>query len=439
MSVRVRFAPSPTGTLHVGSARTALFNWLFAKHEGGTFILRVEDTDQKRSDKKFLEDIFGNLDFLGITTDEGPYYQSERFDIYRKYAQQLLDEGKAVEEDGAIVFKVPLQSVTFKDVLRKDITVQTDLFDSLVLMKSDGSPAYNFCCVVDDALMKITHVVRGDDHIANTPKQVVLYKALGFEVPLWVHIPLIVGPDRARLSKRTGATSIIEYRKQGYLPEALFNYLSLLGWSPGDNREMVSPEEIVKLFDIKRVKKTAAMFDMKKLEWLNSKYIKEKPTKELAPLLAERLLEAKMIESDYDQVWFERVVDVSKDRMRLLQDIVTQYAFFFCEIPEYKEEAVEKHLTQEGIEKTLSDLAGLLKTAEPFDTETCEKIVRAYQEEQGLETKQLIHPVRVAITGSAVSPPLFDVMSVLGKDRVLKRLEHTLKNCLPGAKPGSTA
>lgn len=432
MSVRVRFAPSPTGTLHVGSARTALFNWLFARRENGTFILRIEDTDQNRSDKKFLDDIFGNLDFLGIKTDEGPYYQSERFDIYRKYAQKLLDEGKAKEEDGAIVYPVEPQTVKFKDILRKEISVKTDLFDRLVLMKSDGSPAYNFCCVVDDALMKISHVVRGDDHIANTPKQVVLYQALGFDVPLWVHIPLIVGKDRARLSKRTGATSISEFRRMGYLPQALFNYLSLLGWSPGDNREMVDPKEIAQIFDIKRVKKTAAMFDMKKLDWLNSKYIKEMPAAELAPLLLERLKEAGKITGDVDQAWFEQLTDVCKDRMRVLDDIVKQYAFFFCEIPEYDEAAVEKHLSQDGVEKTLAQLAERLGQADPFNVENCEHITRTLQAEAGLETKQLIHPTRVAITGKSVSPPLFDVMAVLGKDRVLKRLEHTLKHCLPG-------
>ena len=223
MSVRGRFAPSPTGKLHVGSARTALFNWFYAKHHRGTFILRIEDTDQQRSDEAFLKDIYASLEFLGMTADEGPMFQSQRQSLYEEQVQRLMKEGKAVEQDGAIVFPVAPQQLTFHDLLHGDITVDTSLFESLVLMKSDGSPTYHFACVVDDALMKISHVIRGDDHIANTPKQIILFQALGFPLPVFAHIPLIVGADRARLSKRFGATSVDEYRQAGYLPEAFVN------------------------------------------------------------------------------------------------------------------------------------------------------------------------------------------------------------------------
>ncbi|MBI4353884.1 MAG: glutamate--tRNA ligase, partial [Candidatus Omnitrophica bacterium] len=245
MSVRVRFAPSPTGTLHVGSARTALFNWLYAKHHQGTLILRIEDTDQKRSDPSFVKNILDSLHYLGIAADEGPLFQSQRLALYRQYADRLLQEGKAKRDEGAVIFSVPPQTITFHDLIHSEITVDTSLFEQLVLMKSDGSPTYNFACVVDDADMRITHVIRGDDHIANTPKQLVLYQALGWQPPAFAHIPLIVGADRARLSKRTGATSVDDYRQVGYLPEAFVNYLALLGWAPGGNREFIPPDEIV--------------------------------------------------------------------------------------------------------------------------------------------------------------------------------------------------
>jgi glutamyl/glutaminyl-tRNA synthetase len=270
MTVRVRFAPSPTGALHVGSARTALFNWLFARHHGGTFLLRIEDTDQKRSTPASLEDITQGLAYLGITVDEGPYFQSQRLSLYTEQAERLLQVGRAIRQDGAVMFPVNPQQVTFTDLLHGTITVDTSLFETIVLIKSDGLPAYNFACVVDDALMQISHVIRGDDHIANTPKQLLLYEALGFPLPVFAHLPLIVGVDRARLSKRDGATSVTAYRQAGYLSAAFVNYLALLGWAPGGNRELVPPEEIVQLFDLSRVRTSAAQFDQHKLDWLNS-------------------------------------------------------------------------------------------------------------------------------------------------------------------------
>ena len=425
MSVRVRFAPSPTGKLHVGSARTALFNWLFARHEQGTFILRIEDTDQKRSNPEFLKDIYASLEFLGIRTDEGPYFQSQRMKIYQEHADKLLAAGLARrEENGGIVFPVGPQQVTFHDILHGDITVDTTLFESLALMKADGSPTYNFACVVDDALMKISHIIRGDDHIANTPKQVVLYRALGFELPVFVHIPLIVGADRARLSKRFGATSVDEYRQVGYLPDAFLNYLVLLGWAPGGDREIAPVDEIIKLFDISRVRKTPSQFDLKKLDWLNSQYLKQTPAPKLADLLAERLIAKGWLKPGYERARLERIAALIQDRLRVLEDIVEEHGFFFQDMPEYNEESVQKFLRQDGMPERLVELREKLAKLEPFETAKIEEATRACAAERSLEPKALIQPVRVALTGKHVSPPLFETMAILGKDVVLRRLEH---------------
>lgn len=424
MTVRVRFAPSPTGTLHVGSARTALFNWLFAKHHKGTFILRIEDTDQKRSNPAFLTDITASLSYLGIQPDEGPVFQSQRLPVYQRCAEQLLTQGKASRQEGAVVFAVTPQPVTFTDLIHGAITVDTSLFETLVLMKSDGSPTYNFACVVDDADMTITHVIRGDDHIANTPKQVVLYQALGLTPPQYAHIPLIVGADRARLSKRQGATSVSEYRDVGYLPEAFVNYLALLGWSPGGNRELVPPEELIALFDLARVRKTAAQFDQQKLDWLNSQYIKQAGVERLRDLCAERLIAKGLLAPDYDRAWLSRIVRLLQDRLKTLQEVEEEQTFFFVDPPAYQPEAVEQFLRHNGVSGHLAALKERLARLSSFDTAEVERATRELIAERGLQSKELIHPARVALTGRSVSPPLFEVMSILGKDRVLTRLEH---------------
>jgi glutamyl-tRNA synthetase len=424
MTARVRFAPSPTGALHVGSARTALFNWLFAKHQRGTFILRIEDTDQKRSDPAFLDDIYASLKFLGIQADEGPIFQSQRLALYQQHAQRLLQSGQAVIKDGAVVFPVAPLPVTFTDLLRGDITVDTTLFESLVLMKSDGTPTYNFACVVDDALMQVSHVIRGDDHIANTPKQIVLYQAMGYPLPVFAHIPLIVGADRARLSKRFGATSVEEYRQVGYLSEAFVNYLALLGWAPGGNRELVPPEEIVQLFDLTKVRKAAAQFDQRKLDWLNSQYIKRTPVPRLAQMLAERLIAKGLLPPTYDRAWLERIAAVVQDRLKVLEEIEDEHVFFFQDPPPYQEEAVAQFLRADGVAARLLALRDRLSQLPAFETAAVEAAIRALVAEQQLDAKELIHPARVAVTGRSVSPPLFEVMSVLGRDKVLRRLEY---------------
>ncbi len=424
MTVRVRFAPSPTGKLHVGSARTALFNWLFAKHSRGTFVLRIEDTDQKRSNPAFLDDIYASLNFLGIHADEGPIFQSQRLPVYQEQVQKLLDAGLAKRHEGAVVFSVAPKPVTFEDLLRGPITVDTTLFETLVLMKSDGLPTYNFACVVDDALMRISHVIRGDDHIANTPKQVVLYQALGFSLPVFAHIPLIVGADRARLSKRFGATSVDEYRQVGYLPEAFVNYLALLGWAPGGNRELVPPDEIIELFDLTKVRKTAAQFDQRKLDWLNGQYLKQTPVPKLAELLAERLIAKGLLPKTHDRAWLERVAALVQDRLRVLEDIEEEQGFFFQEPLVYQEEAVKQFLAADGVGARLLELRERLSRLSGFASAQVEEVTRGFAAERQLQPKALIQPVRVAVTGRAVSPPLFETMSIIGRDKVLARLEH---------------
>ena len=424
MSVRVRFAPSPTGTLHVGSARTALFNWLYAKHHRGTFVLRIEDTDQKRSNPAFVEDILASLHYLGIVADEGPTFQSQRLALYRQHADQLIAQGKAKTEDGGVVFPVAPQTVTFRDLVHGDITVDTSLFEQLVLMKSDGLPTYNFACVVDDAAMQITHVIRGDDHIANTPKQLILYQALGLTPPAYAHIPLIVGADRARLSKRTGATAVADYRDVGYLPEAFVNYLALLGWAPGGNRECIPPTEIVELFDVARVRKAAAQFDQQKLDWLNGQYIKQATVERLTDLFAERLIAKGLVSVTYDRAWLSRIAGLLRDRLKTLSQLEEEHRFLFVEPIEYEDEAVQQLLRRDGIAANLSALKDRLKQLGSFETPQVEQAARALIAQRGLGAKDLIHPTRVAVTGRAVSPPLFEVMSIVGQAKVIGRLEY---------------
>ena len=432
--VRVRFAPSPTGTLHVGSARTALFNWLFAKHHQGTFILRIEDTDQKRSDPAHLKDILESLTYLGIEPDEGPSFQSQRLALYHRSAEQLLKAGKAVQQDGAVVFPVPSQQVSFTDLIHGEITVDTSLFERLVLIKSDGLPAYNFACVVDDADMKITHVIRGDDHIANTPKQLVLYQALDLRPPQFAHIPLIVGADRARLSKRQGATSVAEYRTVGYLPEAFVNYLALLGWSPGGNRELVEPQELIQVFDLARVRKTAAQFDQQKLDWLNSQYLKRAPVERLTDLFAERLIAKGLVARDVDRGWLSRIAGLLQDRLKVLQDLEEEHRFFFMEPITYDEAAVAQFLRRDRVSDNLLALKERLDQLSSFEAGAVEGVTRELIAQRNLQPKDLIHPARVAVTGRAVSPPLFEVMAILGKAKVLSRLEHAATRLAKGSR-----
>lgn len=429
--IRVRFAPSPTGNLHIGGGRTALFNWLFAQSQKGKFILRIEDTDRERSKKEFVDEILYSLKWLGFDWDE-LYYQSERFDRYRLHADNLLKAGLAYIERSpegkeAIIYKVGGQKIIVNDLIRGQIEFDSSLIKDQVLIKSDGTPTYNFACVVDDAEMNITHIIRGDDHISNTPKQILLYAALGFALPQFAHLPLIMGVDGGRLSKRTGATAISDYRKMGYLSEALLNYLLLLSWAPGDNRELVSVKEAVTLFDIKNVNKTSATFDLKKLDWINNQYLKcadpEKLADELIPLLEEKKYIRK---GDFDRGYLLTLVKLFQARLPRLNDFVEWADFFFLDEPVIEAAAKEKYLTQD-LSKEFSLFVQRLDKLACFDILNIETSFRELVAELGVEAKKLIHPVRVALTGKTIGPGLFEVIYYLGRVRSKARLLKWVK------------
>ena len=427
-NVRVRFAPSPTGYLHVGSARTALFNWFFAKSKNGLFFLRIEDTDKKRSKKKYLDEILESLKWLGLLWDEKPYYQAKRMRFYGRYVKNLMEEGKAYSvKGGAIFFKMPKDKVIIDDIIHGPIEFDNTLQEDLVLVKSDGSPTYNFACVVDDIEMGITHVIRGDDHISNTPKQIALYQALEVKLPQFAHIPLILGEDRSRLSKRHGATSISEYRETGYLPEGLMNYLALLGWSPGDNREVVPREEIIKLFSLKRVGKTSAVFDENKLNWINGQHIKRTDTDELIRLIKPYLKKRGFLKKGLNIKSLKNIVRLFKARIKILSSFCDQTEYLFTSKVKYDREAVKKFLRRRELKVIFGLLIKDLEAVSPFSTERIEKCCRDLIQRLGIGGGDLIHPVRVAITGKSVSPGLFDVIHLLGKRKTIQRLCQAMK------------
>lgn len=421
--VTVRFAPSPTGYLHLGSARTALFNWLYARHTGGRFLLRIEDTDRTRSDPKFLEEILRDLRWLGMDWDGEPIYQSQRFSLYRQKAEALLAEGKAYLDGEAIVFRVEKgRKVEYEDIVHGRIRVTTDEIKDQVLIKSDGSPSYNFACVVDDADLGITHILRGDDHISNTPKQILFYEALGLEPPRFGHMPLILGPDGAKLSKRHGGVSVEEYRKEGFLPEALVNHLILLGWFPGEEHEILTLEEAVGLFDIADLNAVQAKFDMQKLRWLNAEHIMRKKASELLPLIKEQLTEAGVDFSGMDDRRLLRLIDLYKVRMKTLREFVSLTECFFRDDFSFEEEGRKKFLDKPESRKNLALLAERLAQLEAFTASAIEEACRRMAEEKGVKPATFIHPARMAVSGRTSGAGLFEMMELLGREKVLQRL-----------------
>ncbi len=421
--VKVRFAPSPTGFLHLGSARTALFNWLHARRSKGEFLLRIEDTDRTRSDDKYLEEILTDLKWMGLDWDNEPVYQSQRFDVYRKEAENLLSEGKAYKEGDAIIFGVEKgRVIKIDDMIHGKISFNTDEIKDQVMIKSDGSPAYNFCCVVDDAYLEITHIIRGDDHISNTPKQVLFYEAMGLESPKFGHMPLMMGTDGAKLSKRHGGVSIDEYKKEGFLPEALANYLLLLGWSPGEDREIISLKEAVKIFDIKDISDVQAKFDIQKLKWMNGEYIMAKVPKELIALIKPYLIGSGMKEEDIDEVRLEKIIELYKVRIKTLSEFFPLTDFFFKDNYSLDEKGVNKYLSKPENKENIKIFSDRLEKDDNFSHENIEKICRSISEERSLKAAQIIHPTRVAISGKTQGAGLFEIMEVLGKEKVLERL-----------------
>ncbi len=433
--VRVRFAPSPTGYLHIGGARTALFNWLFARHNKGKFILRIEDTDRQRSQKEFLDDVLDSLKWLGLNWDGQPCFQSKRLELYRKYTEKLVSEGKAYQAEGAVFFKVLPENVAINDLVHGKIEFDNKLLKDFVIQKSDGFPTYNFACVVDDYELKITHIIRGDDHISNTPKQLALYQALGLNKPEFAHIPLIMGPDKTPLSKRHGAASIIYYRREGYLPGAIVNFLALMGWSPGNNQEIIDKTEIVKKFSLDKVLKTSAIFNVDKLNWMNSQYIKKLDIEELIALVSPFLDELRRSVSgkgkagagDETKEKNRKLAKLFQGRIKTLAGIKQQADYFFSEQVQYTEQARERILKDKNTLTVFKALIERLKELDDFSSSAVEQACRSLIKELAISSGDLIHPVRAALSGRTVTPGLFEVIAILGKEKTIKRLDDAVQ------------
>jgi glutamyl-tRNA synthetase len=481
---RLRFAPSPTGYLHVGGARTALFNWLYVRRMGGVFVLRIEDTDVGRSSADMVDGILDGLRWLGLDWDEGPvvggphgpYFQSERLARYREMGERLVREGHAYycyctsdakpeardgdEEEGdspkgeswtydrrclrltpeevaareaahqprAIRFKVPEGSTSFQDLVHGTIAFDNANIEDFVALRSDGNPTYHLSVVVDDLDMAITHVLRGDDHISNTPKQVLLYRAFGRELPAFAHVPLILGPDKRRLSKRHGATSVMEYERQGYVPEAMVNFLALLGWSPGTNQELFGRDELIGAFSIEGIASSNAVFNPEKLDWFSAQHIAAMSAEELARRIEPLLRHAGWWHESWNDAagagreWLRRAIVLLKPRARRLTDFVGKGQPYFADPVEFDPEAVKKHLAAPGTAERLKALRDRFEATLPFEAAQLEAELRALAEAEGIKAGALIHPARVAVTGQAVSPGIFEVLELLGRDRTLARL-----------------
>jgi len=420
---RLRFAPSPTGYLHVGGARTALFNWLYARRHGGAFILRIEDTDVERSQPEMVTGILDGLRWLGIDWDEGPeidgphapYFQSQRLERYRAAARQLLDSGQAFEDDGAIRFKVPPGKTQFTDSVHGPIEFDNEHIESFVILRSDTHPTYHLSVVVDDIDMAITHVVRGDDHISNTPKQVLLYNAFGKPAPAFAHVPLIMGPDKQRLSKRHGATSVTEYEKQGYIPEAMFNFLALLGWGTGSNDELFTREELIQRFNLEGISGGNAVFNTEKLDWFNHQHLLRLSDEELIKRLGATGLRADTRSA--------AILSLLRPRCKKLTDFAEQIRPFFEDPSGYDPEGVKKHLSTPGTADHLRELRKVYEQSE-WNEAALEKDLRQLAESRTVKAAALIHGTRLALTGRMVSPGLFEMLVILGRETVLRRLDR---------------
>lgn len=463
--IRVRFAPSPTGYLHIGGVRTALFNWLFARHERGVFILRIEDTDRERSTPEAIQAILDGLKWVGLDWDEGPIYQTERLSIYKEQADRLLAEGKAylcycTEEElearrkealarkelpkydgrcrwGSSAAPAGIAPVTrfvspqegqttVHDLIKGDVTFDNAQLDDLVIVRSNGMPTYNFGVVVDDARMKITHVIRGDDHLNNAPRQILLYRALGYEPPRFGHLSMILGMDKVKLSKRHGATSVLEYQEAGYLPEALVNYLVRLGWSYGD-QEVFSMQEMIDKFSLENITKSPAAFNPDKFLWLNGHYLKTTDTKRVAERLVPFLRKRGVVAggAQPDPAWIEKLVVALRERSQTLVEMADKAAPFFQESVMLDQEAAKKFLSA-AMQPVFTKLVAALEDVAIFEHDALEQRFKSVLAETGLSMSKLAQPVRVALTGGTVSPGIFDVMALLGRERTLARLKKAI-------------
>ncbi len=458
-TIVTRFPPSPTGYLHVGGARTALFNWLYARHTRGRFVLRIEDTDKARSTKASVNAIFEALEWLGIDWDDGPYFQSERFDLYTEYIDKLIQSGHAYyctcspekidamrkeamatggkpkydgtcrekglprSADAVVRFKAPLVGSTIiKDVIKGHIEFQNSELDDFVIARSDGSPTYNFVVVVDDITMGINTIIRGDDHVMNTPKQIQLYKALGCELPVYGHVPMVLGPDRTRLSKRHGAMSVTAYRDMGYLPEAVLNYLVRLGWSHGD-QEFFHTTELIEKFSLENIGKSAGIFDQEKLQALNGDHIQAMAPNRLYPYLKPFLEKAGYDPGPGDYI--EKIIATLNQRSKTLVEMADAAGFYFADEIEYEEKAAKKFLKAGALEPVRL-LAEKLTALDDFEEKALEDVFRAVMTETGLKLGKIAQPVRVALTGRTASPGIFEIIEIIGREKVLKRLAKAI-------------
>ncbi|MEO0082774.1 MAG: glutamate--tRNA ligase [candidate division WOR-3 bacterium] len=465
--IRVRIAPSPTGALHVGLVRSALYNWLFARHNNGKFILRIEDTDVSRSTQESVQAIIEGFKWVGLDWDEGPYFQSQRLNIYRAYAQKLLDEKKAYycycnpeeleserqkawqkkipwrydrrcfhlsadikarydkeNRPKALRFLIPNETVIFDDIIHGTIKKEPQDIEDFIIMRADGTPTYNFAVVIDDAEMRINYIIRAVEHIANTPKQILLYKALNFPIPKFAHLPLILGTDKKKLSKRHGALSLWEYKKAGFLPDAIINFLALLGWSPGHDIEIMDRKQMIELFTLEKVNKANAIFDIKKLEWMNSVYIKNMASEKLGKELKPFLNEIDIMPNDDER--FLKILDLTKVRVRTLTELRDMVSAFYQKEPTFDQQAVNKYITPKTKEY-LKLLQSRFEKLTDFNALNLENELRNLASELNIKAAELVHPCRVALTGKTVGPPLFETIELLGKSAVLERLNNIIQ------------
>ncbi|MFQ6083689.1 MAG: glutamate--tRNA ligase [Candidatus Aminicenantia bacterium] len=467
--VRVRFAPSPTGHLHVGGARTALFNWLFARKHKGKFILRIEDTDVARSSEEMTKGILEGMRWLGLSWDEGPYYQSKRIKVYQEYAERLIKEGKAYycyctpeeiqerkrkavsngkywkydrfclsltpkekenlekqKKAKAIRFFVPEGKTTFQDLIHGEIVFEHQNIEDFVLLRRDGLPTYHLSVVIDDLEFSITHVIRGDDHLSNTPKQILLYQALKALIPQFAHLALILGSDRKKLSKRHGVTSVLHFREEGYLPLAMFNFLAQLSWSPGEEKEVYSIEEMIEKFFLDQVSKANPIFDLAKLDWLNSRLISKMTASELTPYVKDILKRENLWREELEiekKEWFLKLIDLLKDRCRTLKDFARDGRPYLTDDFSYDSQGAEKYLSDERLKELLPKLIQDLEKMDNFTTFEVEKVYRQRAEQEGVKAALFIHASRMAVTGKPVSPSLFAVLEIIGKEKTISRLK----------------
>lgn len=476
--IRLRFPPSPTGRIHIGNIRTALFNWIWARKTDGNLVLRIEDTDLERSTREFEDVIIKELDWLGLDVDEGvsnggeygPYRQSERIEIYQKYVDRLLQEDKAYkcycskedlekmraeqkeegeiphydgrcrnlsseEKSGAeyvVRFKMPADNkeIVVNDQIRGEVTFNSKEFDDFVIQKTDGMATYNFAVVIDDALMKISDVIRGEDHLSNTPKQIMLYQALGFPIPNFAHLPLILDENKAKLKKRSDQDDVFvgEFREKGYLPEALFNFLALLGWSPGDEKEIMDKEEIVENFELRNVNKSGAVFDVEKLNWMNGEYIKKADLDRLYGLAIPYLIEAGYIKDgkDIDRDWLIKVIDLVRDGLDYLAQLPGEAELFFTDLKYEDIDEAKKELDDPEVREVIQELIKGLNQLDEFNRDNISNLFNQVRKEVGVGGRKFFHPLRLALTGKGSGPGLVEFTEIMGKEEIINRLELAL-------------